>query len=53
MNTGEHLLRMPNGDTPAFIKNHPVSGYGVMVDIDSRRVRASRQLAWGSTGRQP
>jgi quinoprotein glucose dehydrogenase len=23
MNTGEHLWRMPNGDTPAFIKNHP------------------------------
>ena len=23
MNTGEHLWRIPNGDTPAFIKNHP------------------------------
>jgi quinoprotein glucose dehydrogenase len=23
MNTGEHLWRMPNGDTPAVIKNHP------------------------------
>jgi glucose dehydrogenase len=23
MNTGEHLWRIPNGDTPAFITNHP------------------------------
>jgi quinoprotein glucose dehydrogenase len=23
MNTGEHLWRIPNGDTPAFIRNHP------------------------------
>ena len=23
MKTGEHLWRIPNGDTPAFIKNHP------------------------------
>jgi quinoprotein glucose dehydrogenase len=23
MNTGEHVWRIPNGDTPEFIKNHP------------------------------
>jgi quinoprotein glucose dehydrogenase len=41
LNTGEHLWWIPNGDTPAFIKNHP-SLQGVDIPATGSRSHATK-----------
>jgi quinoprotein glucose dehydrogenase len=40
LNTGEHLWRVPNGDTPASVKNHPALK-GVTLPVTGKQTHAT------------
>ena len=40
LNTGDHLFRVPNGDTPASIKNHPALK-GVTLPVTGKETHAT------------
>ena len=54
LNTGEHLWRVPNGDTPASVKNHPALK-GVTLPVTGKQTHATilvtRSLLFYGEGR--